>query len=87
MTLGADLEYVLVEGPDRGTRRQLLVLVEPLVDAALARYGVATRVELGRANGAALERLKVAALDGPGPRRGTKTARRAGRKARRSAVG
>ncbi|MBL8272994.1 MAG: isoleucine--tRNA ligase [Xanthomonadales bacterium] len=59
VTLGPDLEYVLVEGPDRGTRRQLLVLVEPLVDAALARYGVATRVELGRTTGATLERLSL----------------------------
>ena len=50
---------MLVEGPARDGRRQLLVLVEALVDAALARYGVATRVELGRTTGATLERLPL----------------------------
>ena len=57
VTLGAELEYVLVEGPDRGGRRQLLVLADALHESALRRYGVEQPVLLGRATGAALEHL------------------------------
>jgi isoleucyl-tRNA synthetase len=55
VTLGAELDYVLVEGPPRGGKRQLLVLAEALTESALQRYGIATPRILGRAKGAALE--------------------------------
>jgi isoleucyl-tRNA synthetase len=55
VTLGADLDYVLVEGPARGGRRQLLVLAEALADSALQRYGIAEPNILGRVKGAELE--------------------------------
>jgi isoleucyl-tRNA synthetase len=56
VTLGAELPYVLVEGPrtPSGTRR-LLVLAEALAEKALARYGVEGAQVLGRAKGQALE--------------------------------
>ena len=56
VTLGAELPYVLVEGPrgESGARR-LLVLAEALAEKALARYGVDAVQVLGRANGQALE--------------------------------
>src|SRR5690606_11865257 len=55
VSLGPELDYVLVEGPRRvdGGRR-LLVLAEALAAAALARYGVEQLVVLGRAKGAEL---------------------------------
>ncbi|HET6546034.1 MAG TPA: isoleucine--tRNA ligase [Rhodanobacteraceae bacterium] len=55
VTLGPDLDYVLVEGPPRGGRRVLLVLAEALAAKALARYGLDTTVVLGRAKGLNLE--------------------------------
>lgn len=57
--LGAEIDYVLVEGPARADgRRVLLVLAEALAAKALARYGVeGAPVVLGRAKGAALEGL------------------------------
>jgi isoleucyl-tRNA synthetase len=55
VTLGAELDYVLVEGPARAGRRQLLVLAEALAESALARYGIAAPTILGRASGAQLE--------------------------------
>ena len=59
VTLGPDLEYVLVEGPARHGRRQLLVLAEALAEATLRRYGVAAPLVLGRARGADLEGLQL----------------------------
>ena len=55
VTLGAEIDYVLVEGPAREGKRVLLVLAEALHEAALKRYGVETPVVLGRAAGATLE--------------------------------
>jgi isoleucyl-tRNA synthetase len=55
VTLGAELDYVLVEGPPRGGRRQWLVLAEALADAAIKRYGLDSTIVHGRAKGAALE--------------------------------
>jgi isoleucyl-tRNA synthetase len=55
VTLGAELDYVLVEGPARAGKRQLLVLAEALSESALQRYEITTPVILGRAKGAALE--------------------------------
>ena len=60
VTLGAELEYVLVEGPARDGRRLLLVLAEALVENALARYGVTDVRVLGRAEGRALEGVVLA---------------------------
>ena len=59
VTLGPELDYVLVEGPMRGERRQWLVLAEALADAALRRYGVDETRVIGRAKGAALEGLSL----------------------------
>src|SRR3979411_3132978 len=54
VTLGAGLDYVLVEGPARDGKRQLLVLARPLAEKALKRYGVEHVTGLGATKGAAL---------------------------------
>ncbi|MDH5824169.1 isoleucine--tRNA ligase [Luteimonas sp. RD2P54] len=59
VSLGAELDYVLVEGPRRDGARQLLVLAEALAASALQRYGVGETVVLGRARGSALEGLEL----------------------------
>ncbi len=59
VTLGPQLDYVLVEGPRRGDRRVLLVLAETLADKALARYGAGHAKVLGRAKGASLENQRL----------------------------
>ncbi|HET7556970.1 MAG TPA: isoleucine--tRNA ligase, partial [Rhodanobacteraceae bacterium] len=59
VTLGPQLDYALVEGPARGSKRVLLVLAETLAGTALARYGIEELKVLGRAQGAALERFKL----------------------------
>ncbi|HEY3519953.1 MAG TPA: isoleucine--tRNA ligase, partial [Rhodanobacteraceae bacterium] len=59
VTLGPQLDYVLVEGPARGRERVLLVLAETLAGKALARYGINEVKVLGRAKGAVLENLKL----------------------------
>ncbi|UXA52466.1 isoleucine--tRNA ligase [Xanthomonas prunicola] len=57
VSLGAELDYVLVEGPaDRGQPRWLVV-AEALAGKALSRYGVDTVVVHGHAKGAALEQM------------------------------
>ncbi|MBF6024262.1 isoleucine--tRNA ligase [Lysobacter niastensis] len=56
VSVGPELDYVLVEGPrlaDGG--RRLLVLAEALVGKALSRYGVEDVTVLGRALGSDLE--------------------------------
>ena len=60
VTLGAELEYVLVEGPAHGGIRRWLVVADALVDRALARYGVDEVTVHGRASGTALENLLLA---------------------------
>ncbi|MDQ3206468.1 MAG: isoleucine--tRNA ligase [Pseudomonadota bacterium] len=56
ISVGPDLDYVLVEGPlDPTGGRRLLVLAEALAEKALARFGVENLVVLGRATGSALE--------------------------------
>ena len=40
VTLGAAIDYVLVDGPKRGEQRQLLVLAMPLIRKVLERYKV-----------------------------------------------
>ncbi|GAA0705557.1 isoleucine--tRNA ligase [Dokdonella soli] len=64
VTLGPELEYVLVEGPARGGKRVLLVLAEALAPGALARYGVETVNVVGRAKGSALAFLPPSAGEG-----------------------
>ena len=61
ISLGPELDYVLVEGPGRadGSRRWL-VLAEPLAEKALKRYGVDEVVVHGRVAGAQLEGLLFA---------------------------
>jgi isoleucyl-tRNA synthetase len=55
VTLGPELDYVLVEGPARFGMRTWLVLAEALAEKALARYGVTDFVVHGRAQGVELE--------------------------------
>jgi isoleucyl-tRNA synthetase len=55
VTLGAELEYVLVEGPARNGRARWLVIAEPLAQRSLQRYGVDEVIVHGRATGAELE--------------------------------
>ena len=57
VSIGPELEYALVEGPERDGKRRLLVLAEGLVPKALKRYGIEEPEVLGRALGAALENL------------------------------
>ena len=57
VSLGAELDYVLAEGPARDGGRQLLVLAEALAGPALKRYGVESVEVLGHAKGQALENL------------------------------
>jgi hypothetical protein len=59
VTLGPELEYVLVEGPAREGRRQLLVLAEALWEDCARRYGVEGASVLGRVRGDALEGLQL----------------------------
>jgi len=65
VTLGPELDYVLVEGPARDGARQLLVLAEALADECGKRFGVGSLTVLGHAKGASLERqlLKHPFLD------------------------
>ena len=60
VSLGAEIEYVLVEGPARNGTPRWLVLAAKLADKALARYGINEAVVRGRAAGAALENLLLA---------------------------
>ena len=60
VSLGADIEYALVEGPARDGRPRWLVLAAALAERSLARYGVAGMVVHGHAKGAALENQLLA---------------------------
>ncbi len=55
VTLGPELEYVLVDGPLHEGKRRWLVLAEPLAARALQRYGITDMAVHGRLSGAALE--------------------------------
>ncbi|HET6588509.1 MAG TPA: class I tRNA ligase family protein, partial [Oleiagrimonas sp.] len=59
VSLGADFDYVLVEGPARDGKRVLLMVAESLAESALKRYGVGDVVVLGRALGSTLEGLDL----------------------------
>ena len=60
ISLGPDLDYVLVEGPARAGQRRWLVVAEALAEAALLRYGIDRLVVHGRSKGSALEGLLFA---------------------------
>ena len=60
ISLGAELEYALVEGPPREGKRRWLVLADALAARALKRYGVEDEVVLGRAHGEKLEGMLFA---------------------------
>ncbi|MBD8872887.1 isoleucine--tRNA ligase [Rhodanobacter sp. DHB23] len=59
VSLGAELEYALVDGPARNGKRVLLVIAAALVEKALARYGVESPTVLGHASGAGLNGTKL----------------------------
>ncbi|MFA6231644.1 MAG: isoleucine--tRNA ligase [Rhodanobacter sp.] len=59
VSLGADLEYALVEGPARAGKRVLLVIASALVEKATQRYGLEHASVLGHALGQAMEGLKL----------------------------
>jgi isoleucyl-tRNA synthetase len=60
VSVGAELEYALVEGPAHGGKPRWLVIADALVAKALHRYGVDEAVVHGRVTGAALELLLLA---------------------------
>ncbi|QHB70578.1 isoleucine--tRNA ligase [Stenotrophomonas sp. 364] len=60
VSLGAEIEYVLAEGPAHNGRRRWLVLASALAERSLQRYGVDGLVVHGHATGAALENLLLA---------------------------
>ncbi|MFT4197005.1 MAG: isoleucine--tRNA ligase [Pseudoxanthomonas sp.] len=60
VSVGAELDYVLVEGPARDDAPRWLVLAAPLAERALARYGVVGARVHGSAKGAALEGIELA---------------------------
>src|SRR5690606_31426617 len=60
ISVGAALEYALVEGPAPDGRRRWLVLADALAEGALKRYGVEETKVLGRALGEKLEGMLFA---------------------------
>ncbi|HEY4554943.1 MAG TPA: isoleucine--tRNA ligase, partial [Lysobacter sp.] len=60
VSIGADLEYALVEGPAGPNGRRLLVLASALAERALKRYGIEEPRVLGTSTGAPLENLLLA---------------------------
>jgi isoleucyl-tRNA synthetase len=59
VSLGAGLEYALIEGPSRDGKRVLLVVASALADKAAQRYGIGQATVLGHAEGKALEGLQL----------------------------
>ncbi|WP_449428007.1 isoleucine--tRNA ligase [Rhodanobacter umsongensis] len=59
VSLGADLEYALIEGPARDGRRVLLVIASALVDKVAQRYGLEQATVLGHVPGRTLEGLQL----------------------------
>ncbi len=60
ISLGKEIDYVLVEGPAQDGRRRWLVLAEALATKALLRYGVDEVVVHGHAKGEKLENMLFA---------------------------
>ncbi|WP_347262078.1 isoleucine--tRNA ligase [Rudaea sp.] len=59
VTLGPDIDYVLIEGPARGGKRVLLVVAELLLEKIAKRYGLEHPVALGHIKGAGLDLVKL----------------------------
>jgi isoleucyl-tRNA synthetase len=59
VSLGGEIDYVLVDGPSRDGKRVLLVVAEALATKALHRYGVDEVHVHGRVQGAVLEGQKL----------------------------
>jgi isoleucyl-tRNA synthetase len=59
VSLGAELEYALIEGPSREGRRVLLVIAGALADKSAQRFGLEQATILGHATGQALEGLQL----------------------------
>lgn len=59
VSLGAGLEYALIEGPSRDGKRVLLVVASALAEKAAQRYGIGQATVLGHAEGKALEGLQL----------------------------
>jgi isoleucyl-tRNA synthetase len=57
VSLGADLEYALIDGPQRDGKRVLLVVASALVDKVSQRYGLEQASVLGHAEGRQLQGL------------------------------
>jgi isoleucyl-tRNA synthetase len=60
VSLGAEINYVLAEGPAHNGKRRWLVLAAALAERALQRYGVDEVVLHGETTGAALENQLLA---------------------------
>ncbi|RAP57285.1 isoleucine--tRNA ligase [Oleiagrimonas sp. MCCC 1A03011] len=60
VSVGPELDYVLIEGAARDGRRVLLAVAEALAESVATRYGVESVTILGRANGAQLENQLLA---------------------------
>ncbi|WP_313143143.1 isoleucine--tRNA ligase, partial [Stenotrophomonas sp.] len=60
VSLGAEIRYVLAEGPAHNGKRRWLVLAAALAERALQRYGVENVVLHGETTGAALENQLLA---------------------------
>jgi isoleucyl-tRNA synthetase len=59
VSLGAELEYSLIEGPARNGRRVLLVVATALIEKVSQRYGIEHVPALGYVAGQALEHVKL----------------------------
>ena len=59
VSVGPELEYVLIEGPPRDSQRLLLVVAVALAEDVAARYGAPEAKILGQARGTALENLEL----------------------------
>ncbi|HXD37752.1 MAG TPA: isoleucine--tRNA ligase [Rhodanobacter sp.] len=59
VSLGAELEYALIEGPQRGGKRVLLVVASALVEKVTQRYGLEQATVLGHTEGKTLEGQKL----------------------------
>lgn len=55
VSLGAELEYALIDGPQRDGKRVLLVIASALVDKVVQRYGIEQASVLGHVEGKVLE--------------------------------
>ncbi|HEY8010659.1 MAG TPA: isoleucine--tRNA ligase [Rudaea sp.] len=64
VTLGPDIDYALIEGPQRAGKRVLLVVAVPLLEKAAKRYNVENATPLGHIKGAGLESLPPRAGEG-----------------------